>query len=301
MTGKIGKALKDPMAGGFVLWSKMDPRGLLARYARLAREAGLDRLYFLLSFDCDTSEDIATVWDVHMRLRSMGVKPMYAVPGELLVRGAEIYRRLYDDGAEFLNHGYKEHTYFDSDRNEHASCFFYNELPREIVREDIVRGDATLREVLGAQPRGFRTPHFGTFQTHADLSFLHDVLRELGYAFSSSTIPLYAFRYGPLVKERGLAEIPVSGMGSAPLKILDTWSCFRAPGRTLAPRDYYVEGNALATALRKMGVGVLNYYGDPSHISRSDEFFDTVRSWLAVAEPVTFSELLESTRWNGKS
>lgn len=297
----MARALKDPVAAGFFLWSKIDRQGLMHRYARLARKAGIDRLYLALSFDCDIPEDIETVSDVHARLRTMGAKPIYAVPGELLARGAKVYRRLYEEGAEFLNHGYKEHTFFDSARKEHASCFFYDELPREVVRDDIRRGDMALREVLGVQPRGFRTPHFGTFQTPSDLAFLHEVLGELGYLFSSSTVPLYAFRYGPVVKEHGLVEIPVSGMGSAPLRILDTWSCFRAPGRKLSPEDYGTEGKALATALQKTGVGVLNYYGDPSHIYKSEVFFDTVRSWLAVAEPVTFSELLEHIGWNGKS
>lgn len=298
---KVARALKDPVAAGFFIWSKLDRQSLMKRYDRLARQAGLDRLYLALSFDCDTPEDIETVSSVHARLRTMGAKPIYAVPGELLERGLKIFRRLYEDGAEFINHGFKKHTFFDNARKEHASCFFYNKLPLEVVREDIRRGDVALRELLGSQPRGFRTPHFGTFQTISDLVFLHGVLDELGYRFSSSTVPLYAFRYGPLVREHGLVEIPVSGMGSAPLRVLDTWTCFRAPGRKMGPHDYGVEGTALATVLMKTGVGVLNYYGDPCHIHNSEVFFDTVRNWLAVAEPVTFSELLEKVRWNGKS
>jgi peptidoglycan/xylan/chitin deacetylase (PgdA/CDA1 family) len=292
MLRTIVSALTNPVNLAYRGRAMLAPSGLWERYAAFCRDVGVRRPYFVLSFDCDRAEDAATAWAVHKRLADMGVTPVYAVPGELLNRGETVYRRIHETGAEFINHGYREHTYFDTARGTHASCFFYDRLPRETVREDIISGDRNLRETLGVQARGFRAPHFGTFQRPAQLRFLHAVLRELGYAFSSSTVPLFAWRFGPAFRRYGLLELPVSGMGSRPLRILDSWTCFEAPNRRFEPADYAEEGRLAAERFAGIGVGVLNYYADPSHIHDRPEFFETVAHWAKIAQPVTYSQLL---------
>ncbi|MBI4796652.1 MAG: polysaccharide deacetylase family protein, partial [Deltaproteobacteria bacterium] len=235
---KIKEALTNPVGFAYRVRACLDRPGLWRRYASLARGTGLQRLFFILSLDCDTLDDISVAWEVHTRLVDLGIKPVYAVPGELLQKGEKVYRRIHESGGEFLNHGYTEHTYFDPVQKAYDSCFFYDRLPRGRVRQDIIEGDACLREVLGTAPQGFRAPHFGTFQQPEQLRFLHGVLGELGYRFSTSTMPVYAFRYGPVFKQFGVWEIPVSGRESSPLKILDSWTCFMAPDRTLTPGCY---------------------------------------------------------------
>ncbi|MDP2430940.1 MAG: polysaccharide deacetylase family protein [Pseudomonadota bacterium] len=298
MLRKLVSALSSPVDLAYRGRAALAPRGLWNRYAERCRGAGLNKLYFVLSFDCDTVEDAEVAWSVHSRLLDMGVMPVYAVPGELLNRGEAVYRKILETGAEFINHGYREHTYFDSDRGAYASCFFYDQQPRETVREDIVQGDRNLRETLGVQARGFRAPHFGTFQRPAQLRFQHQVLRELGYAFSTSTVPTYAYRFGPVFRRFGLAEIPVSGMGARPLHILDTWTCFEAPNRRFQPQDYLQEGGLAAERFAAIGAGILNYYADPSHIHDRPEFFETVARWAQVAKPVTYVKLLEELQCN---
>jgi len=292
LAAKIGALARDPMALRHTLWARRSPTALFARYGRLARKAGLDRVYLILSFDCDTDEDIAAVEDVHARVLELGIHPAYAVPGELLKRGASVYRRLFESGAEFLNHGYREHTYFDVERGRYRSCFFYDELAPETVREDIRQGDACLRETLGAAPTGFRTPHFGTYQKPSQLRFLHRVLRELGYRFSTSTVPLYGFRYGPLFEHFGVPEIPVCGGASSPLLIFDSWSRFAAPERASGAEDFAAEGRALAARFAEAGAGFINFYADPSHIRDSAAFFETLARWRDVAEPATYSDII---------
>jgi peptidoglycan/xylan/chitin deacetylase (PgdA/CDA1 family) len=211
---------------------------------------------------------------------------MYAVPGALLEQGAPVYRRLAEGGAEFLNHGGASHTYYDETLGRHRSCFFYDEIGPDAVRRDIEDGQRIVESVLGVAPLGFRTPHFGTFQRPEDLLFLHGVLRDVGVRYSSSTTPLFGYRYGPVFDRFGLPEVPVTGMASAPLDILDTWGCFRAPDRTRTPDDYRAEGTAVADRLATAGAGLLNVYGDPSHVHDHEEFFATVERWLQVAEPV---------------
>ena len=289
----LKRALGNPAFVAYSLWARCTRRALFNRYAKLSRAAGLDKIYFVLSLDCDTVDDIGVAWDVHSRLMDMGVKAVYAVPGELLEKGKIVYRRILESGGEFINHGYKQHTYFDSNEGRHRSCFFYDELALQQIREDMIQGDTCLKETMGVEALGFRTPHFGTFQKGNQLRFIHSVLQDLRYSFSTSTVPLYAFRYGPIFKFFGAVELPVSGMASSPLNILDTWSCFMAPDRTMTPQDYLREGQAISKLFKGFGVGLLNFYADPIHIHDSDIFFETVFHWRSVAVSVTYGKLLE--------
>jgi len=292
MLKKIGTVLTDPHRLFYSVRAQTGRDGLDRRYRRLAEQAGFRELFFVLSFDCDTAKDAEVAVKVHERLRELGVTPVYAVPGELLNAAEPAYRQILETGAEFINHGYRTHTYFDTANSRYASCFFYDELPLETVRSDILDGDRNLRETLGIEPKGFRAPHFGTFQKPAQLRFQHDVLKSLGCTFSTSTLPLYAYRFGPAFREFGILELPVSGMGSMPLRILDSWTCYEAPGRRFGPQDYVREGRLAADRFETLGLGLLNYYADPSHIHDRPEFFEAVDRWARIAKPVTYSQLL---------
>lgn len=292
---RLKRVLADPAYLGYQLRSRYFQGGLFRRYGALARAQSCSALYLVLSFDCDTAEDIDVVGELHQRLIDIGVAPAYAVPGQLLEKGEVVYRRIRDSGGEFISHGYFEHTYFDHGRNRHASCFFYDQIGAAKVAEDVSRADKCLRDVLGLSPLGFRTPHFGTYQQSAQLQYLRGLLRRLGYAFSTSTSPYHAFRHGPLAPADGIVEIPVSGMGSAPLTILDSWACFAAPDRTMSPDDYFREAMAAGRNFQQAGCGILNYYADPSHIHDQAEFIRAVEFWLTIAEPVNYRGLLEKT------
>ncbi|MBU1666566.1 MAG: polysaccharide deacetylase, partial [Gammaproteobacteria bacterium] len=122
--------------------------------------------------------------------------------------------------------------------------------------------------------------------------FQHAVLQELGYTFSTSTVPLFAYRYGPAFRKFGVLELPVSAMGSRPLRILDSWTCFKAPNRRFGPQDYVREGRLAADRFQASGVGLLNFYADPSHIHDQPEFFAAVAQWARIARPVTYQQLL---------
>jgi hypothetical protein len=275
---------------------RRDPGSVYPRHAARARRLGVGTLQLILSFDCDTTEDIDSVWGVHERLLAMDVQPSYAVPGALLRAGADVYRRIAATGSEFLNHGDREHTYFDEERGRFASCFFYDQIGPDRVRADIEGGDRSVREVLGVAPQGFRAPHFGTYQRPGQLRFLHTVLRRLGASFSTSTGPFYGLRYGPVFRRFGLPELPVSGMATSPLTILDTWSCFEAPDRTRTPDDFRNEAEALVHGHAAAGAGIINVYGDPSHIHDRQEFFDGIAAMRAAAQPSSFAGIVEGLR-----
>lgn len=168
--------------------NRVNPRILWSSYAHKSKRI-LPQSYFILSFDCDTEDDIAVALEVHSELEQIGIVPVYAVPGELLKKGEKVYIKILDTGAEFINHGGCEHTYFDEQHKRHASCFFYDQQSQEDLRNDIFLGHQALKSVLGMTAKGWRTPHFGTFQKPEHLNFLYGVLSELGYVFSTSTKP----------------------------------------------------------------------------------------------------------------
>lgn len=291
---KIQTILADPLGFVYEQWGKWDPSFLFNRYQKLAKRSGFNELFFILSFDCDTVEDIKVVWDVHAQLLELGVLPVYAVPGELLKKGEKTYARIRDTGAEFINHGYTEHTYFDQSVAAYRSCFFYDQLSLDTVREDIIRGDHCLKEVLGISAQGFRVPHFGTFQKEAQLRFVHATLKTLGYHFSSSSMPRLGFRHGPIIDRFGILELPVGGRVSRPLEVFDTCGYFMAPDRDKTADDYGQEGIKIANKFARKGVGLLNFYADPIHIHDSPVFFETVARLASIAKTTSYQKLLES-------
>jgi hypothetical protein len=289
LPGKFARIAREPRTA---VWERRDPERLFGRYGRLAREAGLDDLYLVLSFDCDTMGDADVAWDVHSRLMDLGVTASYAVPGEILERGADVYRRIAETGAEFLNHGHIEHTIKRD--GVYTSTLFYDQIPFAEVRADVENGHRTVTEVIGREPVGFRTPHFGTFQRPAQLKSLHGLLAGLGYLYSSSTVPLAGFRFGPAFDRYGLLEFPVSGTASMPLNILDSWGFFAAPDRLFEPSDYGREAEAVADLYRSAGGGVLSFYADPSQVHDQEVFFDAVAHWAQVARPTSYADLARS-------
>ena len=294
MMYRLRLAASDPIGAVLHVEGLVRPAGVFRRHARRARRLGLTQLYLVLSFDCDTPQDFEVAEQVHTRLAGLGVTPVYAVPGELLERGRDVYAALAQRGAEFLNHGYVEHTVYDSASRRYTSTFSYDEEPPEAVREDIVRGDAAVRDLIGVTPEGFRTPHFGNFQRPDQLRYLHGILRELGYRFSTSTLPVYGLRHGPAFDRFGLVELPVTGQPSSPLNLLDSWGFYADPSRSRFPQDFLSEAVIVARGHGDAGPGVINVYADPSQIAGSDEFFEAVASWAAVATPVGYRGLLEA-------
>lgn len=291
LVSKLKMVAADPLFAGYAAWSRLSPSQALSTYRSRAAGSGLDQLYLVLSFDCDTPEDIEVAWSVHERLLDIGICASYAVPGALLQMGASVYRKIAGTGAEFLNHGGRSHTYFDTERGHYRSCFFYDQQLRHVLEDDIIEGDRIVTEVIGTKPDGFRTPHFGTFQQREQLLFLHRTLAKLGYRYSTSTTPFAGLRFGPVFTDLGLMEFPVSGQGDNPLTILDSWGCFHAPDRELSPADYQRKALAMVKLLAG-GPGILNYYADPCHIANEPLFFETMAELSKRAKSTSYRGLM---------
>ncbi len=266
---------------------------LFLGYARLARLQGFDRLYVALSFDCDTPEDIPAAEQLHTWLTQHGMKATYAVPGAQLQEGARTYRRLIDVGADFINHGARPHAEWRDGR--YWSITFYNEMTTDEVIQDIRDGHEICLKVLGRAPIGFRAPHFGYYQSPEQREVIYSALRQLGYSYSTSTLPEYGLRCGPVVKENGIDEIPLSGSYANPDIILDSWNYIVSPNEPVLKDEYAALFIQMVDRMQSLGVtGVLNYYVDPAHVVKGQAFYRALEYLLQKnIETVHFGQLLE--------
>ena len=254
--------------------------------------AGFKTPKYLLTFDCDTDFEISVVLGVHTELVALGISPVYAVPGQLIERGIDTYKQIADLGAEFINHGYIQHTTVDDHRTNYVSTFFYDEISEKDALEDIDRGHEVLVTKLGIIPKGFRTPHFGTFQSRENLTFLHEKLQSLGYSFSSSTVPSHSYLKGPSFQNIGITEIPVTGCPTWPLGILDSFN-FRFSGSLkFTPRVFESEMKKAFEMMEKGGLTRINMYADPSQVYDWEGFFESVARFAPFAV-ANFSNYLE--------
>jgi hypothetical protein len=269
MIDKLCKAARDPGLAWAWACSRWRPRQAMKRSAALARRAGLRQPHFVLSFDCDTDADSAVVAAMHARLRSGGLSPLYAVAGEVLDAAADEYRAISDDGAVFLNHGFRRHAAVDPESGAVTSTYFYGAVSAAEWQDDIRRGDQAIGDILGQRPDGFRTPHFASFESPRDLATLWQFLSELGYHYSSSTRPLFGLRHGPFFERAGIVEFPVSGCLSEPGQILDSWGLIRSGDGT--SRRLLDELRAYLATMETGQPGLLNLYLDPADIAADEE------------------------------
>jgi peptidoglycan/xylan/chitin deacetylase (PgdA/CDA1 family) len=261
-----------------------------ADYAAAARQ-GFDRLHLLLSFDCDRHEDADVVLTVDSWLRERNLARTYAVPGVMLKQAADVYARLAQDGARFINHGGRAHTEYRDGR--YWSVTFYDRFSEAEAAEDIEAGHQAVLEVTGQRPIGFRAPHFGLLKTREQRENVYRTLRRLGYRFSSSTLP-GAATDGPMVDVGGLAEFPCSGSWAYPQVVFDSWSCVESPYRAVVTAAHGEAMLQTIVGLTGLGVtGVLNWYADPSHLGDGDGFRRALDKAVDLSVPgIGFEELL---------
>jgi hypothetical protein len=261
-------------------------------YATKARALGFDDLYLVLSFDCDTDEDIPAAQHIHEWLGERGARGVFAVPGVQLRKGARTFQRMAKEGAEFINHGAAAHTEWRDGR--YWSVTFYDRMSREDVERDIRAGHEIVAGVTGKAPSGFRAPHFGHFQMGEQLTWLYGLLRQLGYRYASTTLPRSLLRHGPCADVGGLVEFPVTGRYSTPLQIFDSWGYLRSPHTRQVTEKYGKDLISSAEAMRKENVvGIANYYVDPAHVVNSQCFFKAVEYCQSIGFGLTtYTDLL---------
>jgi hypothetical protein len=244
----------------------------IIRYEKMTRALGFEHLYVLLSFDCDTFEDISAAQQLHEMCKGRGIKNTFAVPGTQLLEGANIYSSIAKSGAQFINHGYSPHAEWREGR--YWPMTFYHEMSAESIIEDIQLGDKTCKQVLGISPTVFRPPHFGCIQKPEQWELIYQTIRKLDYRFSSSTLPELALESGPIIDMgNDIFEIPLSGAYETPDILLDSWSFVESPYNPVVKPEFAFSIINTIVNLGKLGFcGILNYYMDPAHVIHSQPF-----------------------------
>lgn len=266
---RIRQAVENPHLALTWALCQIRPAHYCARLLATARSSGIRKPSFILSFDCDTDRDGPALEHLHPRLRSMGLHPLYAVPGEILFDAASTYRDIAADGAEFMNHGHRRHAAVDAVTGHVLSTYFYDpEAPHDWMN-DIVLGHKAVTELTGQPPCGFRTPHFGSFESPRALNRLWQLLGQLGYIYSSSTRPLFAAMHGPVFHNHGVAEIPVSGCLDQPNQILDSWGLIN--NKPFGASFLIKQIRKYLDLMRSGEPILLNLYFDPADIAKNDE------------------------------
>ncbi len=256
---------------------------------KIAKTSKIQTKKHMLILDCDTDLDIAVVSDVHNKLVAVGIKPIYAVPGEMLLKGLDVYTRIKNDGYEFINHGYRQHTVVDSDRKIYKSTYFYSKVSKHEIYQDIVMGHETLEKSFDYSPIAFRTPHFGTFEDKENLKIIHSILKDLSYKYSSSSGPVKFILKGFKYSSHNITELPVSGTASWPLVIPDAYTFRFAKNTKFNPEQYEKELKILFEKMEKNRIHRLNFYADPSQIYDWEGFFSS-HSKFAKYNVGTFTE-----------
>ena len=122
--------------------------------------------------------------------------------------GCEL-RELAAHGHEVGVHGYV-HRYL-------------RDLGPTAARDDLARGRDAVGEVLGRLPAGYRAPYFGLT---AETPWAPDLIREVGFLYSSSVLPAWNPQAGimraprlPFRWSNGLVEFPARVFGIGPIAV----------------------------------------------------------------------------------
>jgi len=252
-------------------------------FEELSAKAGalaIDDLSIVLSFDCDTPGDAIAAKDLDAQLVKRGIARSYAVPGSMLSEAAECYRALAQNGASFLNHGGLAHAEEREDR--YHAVTFYEEMSSEAVVSDMREGHRIVSDVIGVAPRGFRAPHFGSFQQPEQRRLIYDTARSLGYRFCSDTLPASGYARGPVFDVGSLYEFPLTGSVEEPNVILDSWNYLADRVNYRLLPEFFDRFSATIDFFTKRRLPVLlNFYVDPSHVANDDYFLNSLDYALA--------------------
>jgi len=235
----------------------------------------------LFILDCDTHKDIECILKVLEDLHNVGIKPLLAVPGELLIQGQEVYKQVSLKGYKFINHGFKQHTFID-EKGRYVSNYFYEKINKVERQNDILGGHKIIEEILQKVPEGFRTPHFGTYCSAKNLRELYRILKNLNYTFSSSTTPIHSIVKGDVFRTNNIIELPVSGCYKYPVGIPDSFNFIFSNNLKIQKNNLIEELRNLAISMQKGSLLKVNLYADPSQIAEWKEYFNVLgnfREW----------------------
>lgn len=250
------------------------------------------RRLMLLSFDCDSQDDMECLPGLVSLLDRLEIHSSFALCGALVETHGKAASSLGASGHEIVNHGYSVHTGKNSD-GRGFSTMFYRDCPAEMIEKEITDNHQVLRQFFNREIHGFRTPHFGTFQGEEELSLIYRILHRLGYLYSSSRCPApQPFIFMPRFN---LYELPLTPCPVHRETPYDSWHMLAAPGKEHKDSDLTgLFSRMIAWADATESSYVFNFYFDPSHLMK-----DMQRAWQFLSicrgrglECLTYSEFV---------
>ena len=127
------------------------------------------------------------------------VKSTFFTLGWVAQRCPEVIKRIVNEGHELASHGLA---------HQRATT-----MSEDQFREDVRQSKDILENIGGVELKGYRAPSFSINDSN---TWAYDILKELGFSYSSSTYPINHDLYGvpewPRFKykrDNGLIEIPI--------------------------------------------------------------------------------------------
>ena len=230
--------------------------------------------FFSLSFDCDLCEDYEAMPILLKALKNRSIKASFACIGRWIEKLPNIHRQMIEAGHEIINHTFThpENRYFNPDKK-------FIELTYLEKYDEIARFDEIAWKILKYKAVGFRTPHFGSNHSPD----VYKILRELGYAYSSSQLAIKSDKLGEPYRLDTLWEFPLSIDPGKPFTCFDTWTCFKGPSGKHTEETEEAFFSRLETVIKKSISNRLyiNVYFDPADIMlfpRFNSFLDMLVS-----------------------
>ena len=232
-------------------------------------QKNLDSSVFFVSFDFETQRDVDLIELLTNKLIKSNIIPYYAVPGELIKENKTIFRKI-SKKCTIINHGYKVHTEFDKILNKNKSIISYCDFNKNQITKDIIEGHEAIKNFCNQVPKIFRAPHFGEYSENQSLDFIHNILNDLNYTYSSSTTPIYSLIKSPIFKNKNILEMCSSSFIEDPLQIIDSWSISHS---NLNYQDLFCEFKKNLKIMQAFKF-FFNVYFDPSDIIKEYIFFE---------------------------
>lgn len=248
------------------------PRSFFTLLHRLkASHLALDAPTYVLSFDLDHRVDLEAVPRVLATLRRYAILASFACIGRWIEEHPDVHRAIVADGHEIVNHSYTH-----PDHPELSPRRSFRDLSPVERREEIERCHVVCARVLGYEPIGFRTPHFG----RAFTSDTYEVLHGLGYRYSSSSVDVHQPGYGAPSRHGGVIEIPLGCSSRFPFYAFDSWSARRASRPLFANDGAFLKEFGQTMTAFVAHRSFLSHYFDPADVVGSvlDGFCAAIRS-----------------------
>ncbi len=216
----------------------------------------------------------------------------FFVLGWVAERYPALIKRIVDDGHELASHGYGHQR-------------LTNLTPAQVL-EDIKKSKDILEDLAGKEVVGYRAPSFSINKSNL---WVYQILKDLGFKYSSSTYPIHHDLYGEpdwprhaYTTDAGILEIPLSTLklanknfpiaGGGYYRLLPYWLNKRAIKRFMdtesAPYMFYfhpweidVEQPRIKGAAIK---SIVRHYTNLNHMEAKIVKLLTTNQWQSIRQ-----------------